>query len=193
MPDVDGSLTGAMSKTEKGQRPAVVVIDEQDPGIKHKNNQWQELVLRHARKLGCTIILVEMKRKDQKKPSPTKTRLKKASTPSGLLSCFKPQPKVIHKLCNNAFIGTGLEYTVQDVGADTIVLMGQAAGACIRHTAMGAKPILSKDGTLLPKKGDFVKGAVGHGFKVWTSTLLIWPSVKFDDKDHANVSWYSQI
>lgn len=70
---------------------------------------------------------------------------------------------------------------LQQIGVKELVIMGQQGGQCVKLTAIGGQ-----EGNPM-NPGPSIKGAVGYGYRVWTSPAI----VQSNNKDKTDLKWMS--
>lgn len=146
----------------KARSLAVLVIDMQDPFLKEVDEKelkaelpYQAEVLNYCKGNNIPVFVIEYKDCGQ--------------TTGYLKEKIDSLPKKIYvtKSSRDAFEGTDLEKKLKETKAETVILMGVYASACVQDTA---------------------EGALKSGFKIATSKDLI-ADCKWSKED---VKWYKK-
>jgi Isochorismatase family len=80
---------------------------------------------------------------------------------------------------------------LQKIGVKEVVIMGQQGGQCVKLTAIGGPEGNPQN------PGPFVKGAVGYGYRVWTTPAIVQSNDKGVDlkwmNDNSDIIAYSML
>ncbi|MFX2611673.1 cysteine hydrolase family protein [Enterobacter mori] len=142
-------------------KPAVILIDvsklENDIVADCVRNM--QAVLVYANREELPVYLVELSPSGSQQHPDERTAIQLR----GLLS---PNIPVIRKPRFNAFDDTDLLKQLHSRAVNShVVLMGQEANCCVKQTALG--------GVYRRRGGTFIDGAVGHGYSVLTSDVVL--------------------
>lgn len=161
MAEWNGSLIEAMSKLPEGS-VGVLIIDEQD-GFDSPDDRRQQLLARQqtlimaASRLGCRFWLVELDPSGNGNASATILRLR------ALVGADRSSRIVKTKF--NGFDGTTLDNELRQAHVTHVVVLGHQTNCCVMQTAIG--------GFYERRRGTFVQGATGRGFKVLSSDQVL--------------------